>query len=160
MSIYGVRSFRCPGRLVILPMMGFVVFILILVGVAAIGYLAWRAKQKRREALALFALQRGYEFSRTDPFDLTGSDFHLFRMGDGRGCENVLWGTWQGLPVREADYWYYTESSDGKGHRSRIYHHFSVALAEMGCTLPDVSMEREDMGSWVAGHLGFHDIEF
>jgi hypothetical protein len=141
-------------------MMGSVVFILILIGVAAVGYFAWRSKQKRREALALFALQRGFEFSRSDPFDLTGSDFHLFRMGDGRGCENVLWGKWQDLPVREADYWYYTETSDGKGHRSRTYHHFSVALAEMGCTLPDVTMEREDVSSWVAGHLGFHDIEF
>ena len=128
-----------------------VFFILILAVVAAVGYLSWRAKQKRREALALFALQRGFEFSPTDPFDLTGSDFHLFRMGDGRGCENVLWGKWQDLPVREAD---------GKGHRSRTYHHFSVALAEMGCTLPDVTMEREDVSSWVAGHLGFHDIEF
>jgi hypothetical protein len=137
-----------------------VFFILIMAGVAAIGYLSWRSKQKRREALALFAVQRGFEFSRTDPFDLIGSDFHLFRMGDGRGCENVLWGMWQELPVREADYWYYTETSDGKGHRSRTYHHFSVVVAEMGCALPDVTMEREDVSSWVAGHLGFHDIEF
>jgi len=136
------------------------IFILILAGVAAAGYLAWRAKQKRRQDLAAFALQRGFEFAASDPFGLIGYGFHLFQLGDGRGCENVMWGTWQNLTVKEADYWYYTESSDGKGHRSRTYHHFSVALAEMGCTLPDVTVEREGVGSWVAGHLGFHDIEF
>ena len=141
-------------------MMGPVVFILILAGVAVVGYLSWRARQKRREALALFAFQRGFQYSRVDPFALVGFDFHLFRMGDGRGCENVLWGTWQDLPVREADYWYYTESSDGKGHRTRTYHRFSVVVADIACTLPNVSMEREGVSSWVAGHLGFHDIEF
>ena len=135
-------------------------FILIMAVIGAAGYLSWRAKQKRRQDLAALALQRGFQFSAADPFGLVGYDFHLFRMGDGRGCENVMWGTWQDLPVREADYRYYTESSDGKGHRSRTYHRFSVVLADLSCELPDVSVEREDMGSWVASHLGFHDIEF
>lgn len=156
----GERSFRRFGSLFILQTMEPLIFILILAGVAVIAYLVWRAKQKRREALALFALQRGFEFSRSDPFDLPRYDFHLFRMGQGRGCENVMWGKWQDLPVKEADYWYYTESTDSKGNRTRSYHRFSVVLAELSCHLPDVTMEREDAGSWLAGHLGFHDIEF
>jgi len=136
------------------------VFLLILAAVGAVGYLSYRAKQRRREELALFALQQGLEYSRPDPFGLVGYDFHLFGLGDGRGCENVLWGTWRGLPVKEADYWYYTESSDGKGRRSRTYHHYSVAIAELTCFLPQVTVEKENVSSWVSGHLGFHDIQF
>lgn len=30
--------------------------------------------------------------------------FALLRRGDGRGTENVLSGTWQGMGVREFDY--------------------------------------------------------
>ena len=140
--------------------MSVLIFLAILVAVGALAYVAYRAKQRRREELALFAFQHGMQFSHDDPYDLTSHDFRLFQLGDGRGCENVMAGTWQDLPVKEADYWYYTESSDSKGQRTRTYHRFSVVLAEMGCTLPHVSVEKENVLSWVAGHLGFHDIEF
>jgi hypothetical protein len=153
-------SFRLSNCLVILDSMEPLIFILILAGVAAIAYLVWRAKQKRREALALFALQQGFEFSRDDVVDMASYDFSLFQRGDGRGWENVMSGNWQDLPVKEADYWYYTESTDSKGNRSRTYHRFSVVVAEVACHLPSVTMAREDTGSWLAGHMGFHDIEF
>jgi len=138
-----------------------VIFALILAIAGVVAYLGWRAKQNRREALRSFALQQNMEFSVADPYDIPGSyPFHLFRLGDGRGCENVMAGTWHDLPVKEADYWYYTESTDSKGGRSKTYHHYSVVVADLACMLPWVSAEKENLLSKLTEHLGFHDIEF
>jgi hypothetical protein len=139
---------------------GVVAFVLILVAVAAAFVVAWWRKQERREGLHAFAIQNGLEFSSSDPFGLTQYPFHLFSLGDGRGCENVMWGSWQGLPVRAADYWYFTESTDSKGKRSRSYHRYSAVVAELAVFLPRVRVERESVLSRLADHLGFQDIAF
>jgi hypothetical protein len=136
------------------------IFALILVAVAAGVVYAFVRKQNRREALALFALQNKLEYSRVDPFGLVDYDFHLFGLGDGRGCENVVWGDWHNLTVKEADYWYYTESTDAKGGKSRSYHHFSVVLADLPAVLPRVSIEKEKLLTRLADALSFHDLDF
>jgi hypothetical protein len=136
------------------------IFVLILAAVGAGVVYAFAQKQKRREALAIFALQNKLEYSRADPFGLIDLDFHLFGLGDGRGCENVIWGDWHGLTVKEADYWYYTESTDSKGHRSRSYHHFSIALTDLAAFLPHASIEKENLLSRLADALSFRDLEF
>jgi hypothetical protein len=139
---------------------GVLVFVLILVAIGGIAWYGWWRKQQRRESLHRFALQNGMEFAAQDPFGLTNLPFHLFSLGDGRGCENVMWGSWKGLPVREADYWYYTESTDSKGNRSRSYHRFSTVMAELPGSLPAVRVEKESVFSRIADHLGFQDITF
>src|SRR6266498_3073332 len=136
------------------------IFVLILVAVAAGVIYAFVQKQKRREALAVFALQNKLDYSRADPFDLTDYAFHLFGLGDGRGCENVVWGDWHGLSVKEADYWYYTESTDSEGHTSRSYHHFSVVAVSLPEKLPRISIEKEKLLTRLADALSFHDIDF
>lgn len=142
-------------------MIAALVFILILAAVGTGVWLSYRAKQRRREALFGFATQRGLEYSRVDPFALPSSyAFHLFGMGDGRGCENVLSGTWDGMPVREADYWYYTESSDSKGGRSKSYSYFSVVVADLDCSVPRVSISKETLLTRAAEHLGARDLDF
>jgi hypothetical protein len=139
--------------------------ILIVVGiVAAIAAIIWFAyvqRKKRREALQTFARQYQMEYAQHDPFNIPRSyDFTLFRLGEGRGCENVVWGRWQGIPVREADYWYYTESTDSEGRTSRTYHHFSVVIADLDAVLPKITIERENLFTRLADGLGFHDISF
>src|SRR5437879_4335111 len=115
-------------------------------------------KQRRRDALGQFALTYHLEYSPADPFGLVDTTFRLFQQGDGRGCENVVWGAWQGLPVKEADYWYYTESTDSNGNRSKTYHYFTVALVDIDADVPYVRVEKENLLSVVTSHLGFHDI--
>ncbi|HEX9235534.1 MAG TPA: hypothetical protein VF972_04580 [Actinomycetota bacterium] len=141
--------------------MGFL--LLVIAGIAAVGVFGWyryvRAR-KRREALFAFAAAHGLEYSRDDPFGLTDYPFRLFSLGDGRGCKNVLSGRWEGLPVTEADYWYYEESTDSKGGTSRSYHRFSVVIAELELDAPSVSIGPESLLTRLADHLGFHDIEF
>ena len=137
--------------------------LLFVVGAAIVVAIAWYAfarAKARREALFTFAATHGMEYSRDDPFSLTDYPFRLFSMGEGRGCENVVWGQWNGVSVTEADYWYYQESTDSDGHTSRSYSRFSVVLADLELAVPEISIRREGLLSRLADHLGFHDIEF
>lgn len=140
-----------------MPVLLFVLVAAVALGVAVAGYVA---RHKRREALATFAFQRGMELSLEDPYGLDRLPFRLFGLGDGRGCENVLTGTWEGLPVRAADYWYYDESTDSEGRTSRSYKRFSVVVAEVEASLPQVGIEQESLFTRMADHLGFRDVEF
>jgi hypothetical protein len=75
------------------------------------AYLSYYFKRKRREALALMARQLGMEYSPQDQVGCLNYPFALLAKGEGRGTENVVWGTWQGIPMTEFDYWYYEEST-------------------------------------------------
>src|SRR5437867_1477701 len=125
--------------------MGFLVVLLIAMVVGGIAWFAYRAKQKRREALFTFANQYKLSYSRVDPYGMVGFPFHLFSLGEGRGCENVLSGEWEGMPVKEADYWYYTESSDSDGHKSKSYSYFSVVVADLSVEIPAISIQKESL---------------
>jgi hypothetical protein len=140
-----------------------VVVLVFLLGLAAIGAVAWFgyvAKQKRREAFALMAAQLGLEYSAEDPFGTLGEPFALFEKGDGRDVENVLSGAWQGLDVRLFDYWYYDESTDSKGGTSRTYYRFDCVMVPVDAGCPRLSITHEDLGTRVANALSFHDIRF
>ncbi|HJP66142.1 MAG TPA: hypothetical protein VKA30_07555 [Actinomycetota bacterium] len=137
-----------------------VLFLMGAAAVGAIGYHQLVRARKRREELFTFAATYAFQFSRDDPFDLVHLPFDLFSLGDGRACENVLWGSWQGLDVRLADYWYFEESHDSDGTTSRSYHRFSVAVTQFPWSVPHVSIKAEGFGSRLAGALGFRDLQF
>jgi len=150
-----------PGWSVILDGVSVLIVVAIVAAVAVVAWYTYRTRQKRREALFAFATRRGLGYSREDPFDLADAyGFALFRKGDGRGCENVLTGVWGGLPVKEADYWYYEQTSNGRGGTTRDYSYFSVAVADLTYSVPHVSIAHETFMTKLAEHLGFHDIEF
>ncbi len=132
-------------------------FVVVVAGVAAIS---WYLKQKRIRELAVVARQLGLEFSPSDQLGCLGLPFRLLTKGDGQGVENVMWGTWQGLPMREFDYWYYQESTDSRGNRSKTYYRFSCAVTEIEAYCSPVRIERENLFTVLADHLGMPDIEF
>jgi hypothetical protein len=135
----------------------------VLIAIAVIGGIAlsFYLKAKRRQELQAFATRHGLQFSAADPFGLLGWPFDLFRKGDGRGVENVLWGPWQGRdPVTAFDYWYYTESTDSKGSRTRSYSRFSCAMIEVPATFPHLEIARENLFTRLADSMGMEDIEF
>lgn len=144
----------------ILPILIPVLVPLLFVGVIALIIYAFVRARKRREDLFAFATHRGWGYARTDPFGMVNLGFSLFRKGEDRGCENVMWGTHQQMAFKEADYWYYTESTDSKGHTSRSYSYLSVCLVDVGAWLPRVSISRENVFTRLADHLSFRDIEF
>jgi hypothetical protein len=127
---------------------------------AGAAYLAYYLRKKRREELGAMAFQLGLEFSADDPFGCLSYPFALLTKGDGRGAENVMWGAWQGLPVREFDYWYYEETTDSNGHRSKTYYRFSCAVTEIDAACSHLTIDRENLFTALADHLGLRDIEF
>jgi hypothetical protein len=136
------------------------VFILFALLAAAAAYASYYFRKKRRQELAAAAFQLGLEFSSDDPFGCLSYPFALLTKGDGRGTENVMWGTWKEVPVREFDYWYYDESTDSNGHRSRTYHRFSCAVAEIKAACSHLTIERENLFTTLADHLALHDLQF
>ena len=135
-------------------------FVLIVVAAVAFAAISYVLKARRREAFRAFAVGHGLDYSPDDPFGLLGWPFRLFRRGDGRGIENVLWGDWDGEPMQAFDYWYYTESTDSNGRRTRSYRRFSCVLVEVGAAFPHLEMTREGVFSRLADHVGLEDIEF
>lgn len=140
--------------------MEILLFIGVLVAVGVIGWLVWYVGHKRREAFRAFAGQHGLEYSHEDPFGTVGLPFALFRRGEGRKVENVLWGEWRGEECRAFDYWYYTESTDSKGNKSRTYHRFTCTLLEVDADFPALSIGRENVFTRLADGMGFRDIQF
>lgn len=134
--------------------------ILLLLVAGAIGYLSYYFRKKRREELARMATQLGLQYSKSDPFGLLSLPFGLLSRGDGRGVENVVWGTWQGMEVKEFDYWYYEERRDSKGKRSRTYYKFSCVVSEIPAASPGLAISRENVFTRMADGLGFRDIDF
>jgi hypothetical protein len=136
----------------------FVVGLLVLV--AAGAYWGWYQKKKRREGLVFAARQLGLEYAQVDTRGCLDLPFTLLQKGDGRGTENVLWGSWQDMAVREFDYWYYTESTDSDGHRSKSYRHFSCAVTEIEAACSPLSIVRENLLTRLADAVGLDDIAF
>jgi len=139
------------------PILFFVGFAAI---VAAIIYFSIQAKKKRRQGFALMARQLGFEFAITDPFNTLGEPFALLQKGDGRGVENVSWGVWNEMETRVFDYWYYEESTDSKGNRSRTYYRFDCVLAPIEAACGHLRIDHENMFTRLADHLAMHDLEF
>lgn len=144
------------------PGLFMLVFVLIASAVVAIAYWQWQLAKQRRADLSAWAAKQGLSYSAEDVWNLPGSyrRFGLFTRGDGRGCENVVQGEWQGLSLIEADYWYYDTSHDSKGGTSRSYSHHSVVLVSLDAVLPNVSIERENVLTRLADAVGMRDIEF
>jgi hypothetical protein len=133
------------------------VAVAVAIAAAAWGY---HAKKKRREGLAFVARQLGLSYSEQDVRGCLRYPFALLQRGDGRGTENVLWGTWQGMELVEFDYWYYTESTDSKGHRTKSYSHFSCAVTEVDAALSPLSVGSETFLTRLADAVGLDDIGF
>ena len=130
-------------------------------GVVAVAFIRGsRRSRERRMALAGFASQYGMQYSEDDPYNLPGHDFGLLHAGNRRGCQNVLSGRWQNLPVKEADYWYGTGNAVSKGYRRD----FSIVIAELAASLPNISvvpyalLGEKAQFTWHAGRRGADGI--
>lgn len=128
--------------------------------VAAVAGWQLYARHRRREELALVARRLGLSYTADDTVGCLSYPFALLGRGDGRGTENVLSGTWQQIPLVAFDYWYYTESTDAQGHRSKTYHRFSCAVTEVDAALSHLVIERESLLTRLADAVGLDDIAF
>ena len=135
--------------------------VLVIVAVIGVAIFSYYRKKKRREEFAAFARSNGLQYSAHDTHGVLTWPFSLFARGDGRGAENVVWGPWKdGGPVTAFDYWYYTESTDSKGNRTRSYRRFSCAVIEVPAAFPNLEIARENVMTRLADGMGMEDIEF
>ena len=125
-----------------------------------VAYLGWVTARRRREEFFRFAAANGLEYSAKDPFNTDELPFALFRKGDGRDVENMMWGTAAGMKVRLFDFSYYETSTDAQGHSSRSTYRFSCAMADIDADCPHLVLGREGVLSRLADAIGFRDIEF
>jgi hypothetical protein len=136
------------------------IFFLSLLVAVGVAVLAYQAKLRRQKELGAVARNQGLDFSILDPFDTLREPFSLLGRGDGRGVENVMWGFWHDLEIRAFDYWYYEESTDSNGHRSKSYHRFDCVLASVEARCPRLEIAEENVLTRLADALTFRDIEF
>jgi len=127
-----------------------------------LAMLLYRLKRRRWNAFARMARQLGMEHSRGDPFGLTSLAFDLFRMGDSRIAENVIWGDWHGTSVVLFDYWFYDQSGSGtRRWRSRTSTRFQCVITQADAACYPIVIERETVGSRIAGAFGSgEDVDF
>jgi hypothetical protein len=133
---------------------------LVIVGAIAVGVASWYLAKKRREAFAAFANAHGLTYSQRDLEGIVDHPFRLFSKGDGRRVENVLSGEWRGNPMRAFDYWYYEESTDSDGNRTKTTYRYTCCLLEIEAAFPPLALTRENVFTRMADGLGFRDIEF
>jgi hypothetical protein len=133
--------------------------ILWLLGLAVFGavstYVGYR-QLKRAGDIQEVARRAGLAYADSDLFGTTRLAFDLFRRGDGRGIDHMLWRPEDTNKGRRVfDYWYYHEDNEGR----KSYRRFSCALALVGGSWPRITVEREGMVDRIAGALGVGDIE-
>ena len=140
-----------------MPVVAFAVIALIVAG--GVWWFQFQLKRKRVANLFTVAQRLGFQFSEVDPHGTVGLPFPLFTKGVKRRVENVLWCERDGVPIRAFDYWYYDETSDTNGNRSRQYHRFTCAALVIAADCPSLRIGHESVLSRLGSAIGFHDVE-
>jgi hypothetical protein len=138
------------------PVIWMIVAGVVLVG----GAIAQWLRARRREDMASVALRNGLSYSETHPFDCTRIAFPLFRMGDDRGAENVMWRDGDRGPVRGFDYWCKHEHRDASGQSTPTFQHFTCVLAFVNGGWPDLSIRRDGFVAKITDAIDGADIDF
>jgi hypothetical protein len=139
---------------------GLLVVVVLVAVVAGIAYaLKIKARQARVNAVMALAQRIGFSFSNDDVDHVVDMPFALFSRGDGRRVDLVITGTHNGVPMRMFDYWYYDQSSNGRGNRTRTYHRFTCALATIPAACPRLQLGHENFLTRLGDHLGLGDVE-
>lgn len=106
------------------------------------------------------AVQRsGLSYSTEDPFASATPPFELFRRGDLRGAEHVVWRDDHPDNARVFDYWWADEYRDEKGRVRRVYRRCTAGTVEGGWMWPELTVDPETALSRAADRLGGSDIQ-
>lgn len=128
--------------------------VLALAAVVAVGVIAYRLDQKRRERLMQFALMRGWRYVAADPSLVERWPGEPFGRGDHRRASSVLTGTEAGRPFTAFEYTYETHSTDSKGNRSTTTHRWMVCAVPMPAWLGTVQVVPETALDRMASVVG------
>lgn len=136
--------------------MGPLLAILVAAAVIAGIWYGYRAAQKRREELFLFATELGTAF---DPLPYGIHDqfsaFKPFGQGHSQESSNLISGQVEGIDWQIFDYKYVTGSG-----KNQATHHYQIIAAGLPVSLPALEIRPEGWLDKVAGLVGFEDINF
>jgi len=83
-----------------------------------------------------FAALHGLQYSEEDAFGLAGLPFPLFSEGDARGCQDVVYGTWNGNNA-----WaFVTWTMDRDGDNDDSYSWYTCAAAPLPAECPSIDI--------------------
>ena len=141
-------------------------------------------RSRRSRAMPRAAKRFGMAYSDVDRFNTTAVAFPLFREGDGRVVENLMWHEdGSPSPTRVFDYSYYSSHRRSRGlgfeigfglvtdvdvdsdavasiGETRTWHAFSCALAQHNGAWPAIRIAKEGMVDKAFQMIGLPDIDF
>jgi hypothetical protein len=132
--------------------------ILLAGGVGLVFLHRWAQRDRRRLAIARFARDHGLKFTAKDD-QAAREDFRLFGRGDGGAVRNVMQGEWRGVPVKSLDYRCYLTRTVWAFYRVKRWQSFSVAILDLGASVPSVIAERNGDSGLAFEYMGFHDVQ-
>lgn len=136
------------------------VVMLVLVAVGLGMIYGATVRNRRARAMAPTAAAAGLQYSPEDRWGTTRLAFPLFRAGEGRSIENVMWReASNGMPVRVMDYSYYDEYKDENGRIHKRWSRFSCAIARHNGLWPTIRVTHERALDKAVQKLGLPDID-
>lgn len=101
--------------------------------------LVWQVGRGRR--MGRFARRHDLEPCSSEP--LLASGFDLVGQGGGRGIPYAFQGTWRGISVHLADYWWWLATPGQAAGRERSW--YAIALTDVGVRMPRLKLEKETL---------------
>ena len=133
---------------------------IIAIGTVVVGtFSAWAlwTRAHRSRSLPEVARRSGLSFSESDPFDCARVAFPLFRAGDVRRVEHVMWNPESGSRV--FDYAYAVEYRDENGKVSYRWYTFTCATIRHDGRWPEIRLLRERLFDRALQRIGLPDID-
>jgi hypothetical protein len=132
--------------------------ILLAGGVGLVWLHRWARRDRRRLAIARFAREHGLQF-RSRRKEALAEPFRLFGRGDGCRARNIIQGDWNGVPVKAMDYDCFVTRTVWVFYRIKRWRRYSVAVLDLGVSVPSVLAERNGGPGLSADYMGFHDVQ-
>lgn len=138
------------------------IVVLMLVLMIAGGIYSYYQSEQRKEALAAFAAQHGWQFMGDKQREMESRypAFSCLQQGDDRYAYNIFEGLAGERSICGFDYHYETHSTDSKGRRQTHNHYFSAIVMYVPVTLKPLFIRPEGFFDKVAELFGFDDIDF
>lgn len=133
------------------------IIILAIAVIGAVGFFAYQEEKKRREALRLWAGQRGWRLV-PDTIKSMHTEYpglKVFQKGHSRTAKNIIQGELHGRPVTLMDYRYVV------GHgKNRSTHNRGVIILKTDFPTVPMFIRRESALDRVGEFFGADDIDF
>ena len=138
------------------------IFIVMLVVIAALAIYQYYRNQQRKNDLLALAARHGWTFMPHKDYAMETrfGAFGCLQQGANRYGYNILEGAYGDRGICAFDYHYETYSTDSKGNRQTHHHAFSAAVLETDLPLKPLTIRPEGFLDKIGEFFGLDDIDF